>query len=292
MRECLTKIEKRQAIGRKLGIPLATVVPRKATEPRQPASPLAQVLGGVAAVAVLVLAAAAAGEYFFPDKIPFLRRGGKIGVPVGIPDAAAPTSNASAPPVTAKQPAESASPAIAATSENSPSVVQENQTANASGAAPVTSPAAPSTQIASVEQQSQPASPAAGRSDQSSTADSSDQSSSTQSSQSNVRSKKKTTASKQRSTSRGARIERGFPYGDEYARGPIYQGRRHAQVIGRTADGRMIVRLSSGRVVILPPLNDDDIYAPRPRRRIFVERPDDGFVPPAQPFYPSDYPND
>ena len=51
MRECLTKIERRQALGQKLGIPLAAVVPRKAKEPKQPASPLTQVLRGFAAVA-------------------------------------------------------------------------------------------------------------------------------------------------------------------------------------------------------------------------------------------------
>src|SRR5437588_8152445 len=87
MRECLTKIERRQALGQKLGIPLAAVVPRKAKEPKQPASPLAQVLRGFAAVAVLILAAAA-GEFFFPDKIPYLRRTEKVGVPIGVPDAA------------------------------------------------------------------------------------------------------------------------------------------------------------------------------------------------------------
>src|SRR5437588_10465905 len=65
IRDCLSKIERRQAIGRKLGIPLAAVIPRKAKESKQPATPLAQVARGFVAVAVLVLAAAAAGEYFF-----------------------------------------------------------------------------------------------------------------------------------------------------------------------------------------------------------------------------------
>src|SRR5438128_1333699 len=39
MRDCLSKIERRQAIGRKLGIPLAAVIPKKS---KQPATPLAQ----------------------------------------------------------------------------------------------------------------------------------------------------------------------------------------------------------------------------------------------------------
>jgi len=41
-------------------------------------------------------------------------------------------------------------------------------------------------------------------------------------------------------------------------------------------------------VVTLPPLNNDGIYRSRPRHRTYVERPDDDFIPPAQPFYPND----
>src|SRR5205807_10288616 len=88
MRDCLTKIERRQAIGRKLGIPLAAVIPRKSRQPKEPATPLAQVVRGVVAFAVLILAAGTAAELFFPDKIPLLHRDGKVGVPVGVPDAA------------------------------------------------------------------------------------------------------------------------------------------------------------------------------------------------------------
>src|SRR6266481_5789509 len=47
------------------------------------------------------------------------------------------------------------------------------------------------------------------------------------------------------------------------------RGRHHARVIGRTPDGRLVVRLSSGRAVTLPRLSDDDIYAPRPRHRAY-----------------------
>src|SRR5437588_11298740 len=116
MRDCLTKIERRQAIGRKLGLSLAAVVPRKAKQPKQPATPLAQVVRGVVAFAVLILAAGTAAELFFPDKIPLLHRDGKVGVPVGVPDAAkfasAPTPGTNAAPVAANQPTSSTSPAI------------------------------------------------------------------------------------------------------------------------------------------------------------------------------------
>src|SRR6266404_9951120 len=84
MRDCLSKIERRQAIGRRLGIPLAAVIPKKS---KQPATPLTQVFRGFVAFAVFILAAAAAAEFFFPDKIPFFHRSGKVGVPIGVPDA-------------------------------------------------------------------------------------------------------------------------------------------------------------------------------------------------------------
>jgi len=290
MRDCLTKIERRQAIGRKLGIPLAAVIPRKSKQPKEPATPLAQVLRGVVAFAVFILAAAAAAEFFFPDKIPFFHRSGKVGVPIGVPDASkfasAPIRATNAAPVAARQPTLNASPAVAATNEASPPVAEQGQSANASPANSITSPTQVWNQIASAGKASEPASPAAERTEPASTSENSEQSSSEQSSESTVRSKKKTIASNR--ASRSERSNRALPSEDEYGRGPTYQGRPHvARVIGKTPDGRIVVRLSSGRVVTLPRLNDDDIYTPRPRRRIFDERPGD-FVPPSQPFYPSD----
>ncbi len=53
IRECLTKIERRQAIARRLGVPLAAVVPRKS---RTTPTPLAQVLRGIFVFAAIVLA--------------------------------------------------------------------------------------------------------------------------------------------------------------------------------------------------------------------------------------------
>ncbi|PYL29997.1 MAG: hypothetical protein DMF45_03890 [Verrucomicrobia bacterium] len=295
MRDCLTKIERRQAIGRKLGIPLAAVIPKKS---KQPATPLAQVFRGFIAFAVFILAAAAAAEFFFPDKIPFFHRSGKVGVPIGVPDASrfasAPAQLNNVAPVPPNQPKSNASPAIAAGNQNASPGVEQTKTSKASAPETATTPVTASTaaQIASVSQQPEPAPPAAGSNKPPSAAENSEQSSSTQSSESTVRSKKKTVASNRTSTSRSARTNRALPYEDEHGRGPNDQGRPHvARVIGNTPDGRMIVRLSSGRIVTLPRLNDDDIYTPRPRRRVPGERPDD-FVPPSQPFYAPDYPND
>src|SRR5947209_15619268 len=69
MLDCLTKLERRQALGRKLGLPLGSVIARK-PKPERPPSPLGQVLRGVGAVAILLIACAAAAEYLFHDKIP------------------------------------------------------------------------------------------------------------------------------------------------------------------------------------------------------------------------------
>ena len=305
MRECLTKIEKRQAIGRKLGIPLAAVIPRKAKGPKQPARPLAQVMRGAVAVVVLILVTGAAAEFLFHDKIPYLRRTEKIGVPIGVPDAArfatTPTQATTPAPVAASQPTQSASPAIAATNQAPPPPAQQDQSPNASDANSITSPTQIWNQIASAGKTAEPPPPGLGPSEppssspatenpeqSSSTPDNSEQSSSAQSSQSTVESKK-TVASNRTSTSRNAQSNRALPNEGNYDRKPIYKGRRHAQILRKTPDGGLVVRLPSGRVVTLPPLNDDGIYRARPRRhRVYVDRPDDDFIPPSQPFYPND----
>ncbi len=277
IRECLTKVERRQAIGRKLGIPLAAVIPRKPKEPKKPSTPLAQVLRGIVVFAVLVLAAAAVDEFFFPDKIPFLHSTGKIGVPVGVPDASSSAQTAAHPTnatsVAANQPVTNTSPDI--------QQAQSSSAQLAPAASPVDTASATantSAQIASAAQTTEPWPPAAGSSEQS-TAGSPDESSSAQSSESSEPSKKKTagSTSNRASTSRSARINRALPYEDRFGRAPGYQGQPRARVIGATPDGRPILRLPSGRVVIVRRRYDEgDVFAQPPRRRT----------------YPPGYPND
>src|SRR5438309_7230267 len=197
MRDCLTKIERRQAIGRKLGIPLAAVIPKKS---KQPATPLTQVFRGFIAFVVFILAAAAAAEFFFPDKIPFFHRSGKVGVPIGVPDASrfasAPAQPNNVAPVPPNQPKSNASPAIAAGNQNASPGVEQPKQSKASAPETATTPVTTSTaaQLASVSQQPEPAPPAAGTNKPPPAAENSEQSSSTQSSESTVRSKKKTDA--------------------------------------------------------------------------------------------------
>jgi serine/threonine protein kinase len=298
MRECLTKIERRQAIGRKLGLPLAAVVPRKAKEPKQPATPLAQVLRGFAAVAVLLVAGAAAAEYFFPDKIPYFRRSEKIGVQIGVPDpgrlATTPTQDASAAPVAANQPNQSGSPVIAEANESSTAAAQQDQASNSTDTNSVTTPKTIWNQIATA-QKSEPRAPGLGPSEPPSpaTSENSDQSSSNESSESSTREKATASTSNRRSTrlreAYGGQASRNRDaYNDQFEEPPAHPQRHHAEVVGRTRDGRLIVRLSSGRTVVLPRLNRDRIYTPRVRQRAYIEQPNDDFVPPSQPFNPND----
>jgi hypothetical protein len=283
MRDCLTKIERRQAIGRKLGISLASVVPRKVKE-TQPRSAITQVLGGFAAVVVLLLAAAAGAEYFFPDKIPYFHRSDKVGVQIGVPDATTPTQPAKD-AVALNEPKQNPSPAIAETNQNPTANLEQNQTNT-----PATTPAvASNNQTASDTQQVEPVSPALGPTEpplpSTTTPETSDQSSVADATQSNAQENTKDTAatSSGRSTSHRARDS----YEDEGGRPPVNQARHHAEVVGRTRDGRLIVRLSSGRVVVLPRLKDGRNYPAQPRRRAYIERSDE-FVPPVQPFNPND----
>jgi serine/threonine protein kinase len=291
IQECLIKVERRQAIGRKLGIPLAAAVLKKATEPKEPRSPLAQIWRGVVAFAVLILAGAAVGAFFFPDRIPFLHRTGNIGVPVGVSDASSFASTPAQPtntrPVVASQPVTSASPDIPpAQSFNAP-IGPAASPANTASAN-----ANPSAQVASAAQTTEPAPPAQGPPEQSTAKQNADlsSSSSVQSSRSSGRSKKKTIASTSRSTSRRAPARRVSPR-EEGPEARLPQGDlTRARFVGSTPDGRMILRLPSGRTVyVTPRSNDDDVFVPPSHRRILIERPDI-YAPPPAPLYPPDYP--
>jgi serine/threonine protein kinase len=289
MRECLTKIERRQAIGRKFGLPLAAVIPRKAKE-RKAMGPITQVLGGFVAVVALLLAAVAGAEYFFPDKIPFLHHDKKIGVQIGVPDAAkfaanpAPTPNNAAPPI--NQPSQSAPPIIADAKQNPPVNAIQNQTPIAPLAQPTATPAiASNTEVAAPPPQQEPAAPALGPNGPpvASAPENSEQpSSAEESSESTASSKSDATgsSSNRRSTSRTVARNRDSNV-DQSGEPPAHSRRHHAEVLGHTANGGLVVRLSNGQTVVLPPLNNRDVY--RPRHRVYTERPDD-FVPPSQPF--------
>src|SRR6266480_2309219 len=122
IRACMARIERRQVMARRLGIPLAAVIPRKS---RAPSTPFAQVLRGILAFAALLLAAGVLATFFLPDDInPFRHRTAAkevIGVPVGVPETApsAPRTTNTA-PVVANQPATNAAISPAADQSSSP----------------------------------------------------------------------------------------------------------------------------------------------------------------------------
>ena len=269
IRKCLTKVERRQAIGRRLGIPLAAVVPRKPKEDEESRTPLAQIGWGVAAFVLLILAMGAAGAFFFPDRVPFLHRGGNVGVSVGVPGAS------SSSPIVANQPITNTSPAPPNSNQNPPSDTN----------APSPSASAPA-QVAVANQRPEPEPPTEGPEQnasarqgnvEGSTSVSPDASSQSASSDSpNARSKKETVTATSRSTSTSPHITRALPYNEEAeTTPPPHRGSARAQVIGATPDGRKILRLPSGRVVFARSRSgDEDALGPRPRRRIYTERPD------------------
>ncbi|PYJ53704.1 MAG: hypothetical protein DME82_13290, partial [Verrucomicrobia bacterium] len=63
-----------------------------------------------------------------------------------------------------------------------------------------------------------------------------------------------------------------------------------ARVVGITSDGRLILRLPSGRTAFVAPDSDQEESMPRRHRRNFIGR-DEMFAPPPQ-FEPDYFPND
>jgi len=296
IRECLLGIERRQAFGYRFGIPLAAVIPG---ESRTPRSPLAQVWLGVLAFAALLLTAAVVSAFLLPDLIPFWHRTtatDKIGVPIGVPDESSePVKATSAAPIVANQPLTNASPVLMDSNQNPSPNVQQAQTSNAQVASAPTAvdAASPnvdtSTQIASAVGVSGSAPPSEASPDQSTAPENSAQrqdNSSAQASatpqpatagQSSSRGKKKRVAS----TSKRARVAQNSFYGQSRLR----RGSMRTQFVGTTPDGRMILRLPSGRIVLVTPRSDDEgQFVPRRSRRPFIER-DDVYSPPP-PFAP------
>jgi hypothetical protein len=297
IRECLLRIERRQAFGYRFGIPLAAVIPG---ESRTPRSPLTQVWFGVLAFAALLLTAAVVSAFLLPDLIPFWHRTtavDKIGVPIGVPDeSSVPAKATSAAPIVANQPLTNASPALMDSNQNPSPNVEQAQTPNAQVAS---APTAVNAASSNVDTSTQVASAVAGVSgsappleasrDQSTAPENSAQGQDNSSAQANATPQPATAGqssshSKKRvaSTSKRARVAQNSPYGQPRLR----RGSMRTQFVGITSDGRLILRLPSGRTAIVAPDSREDQFAPRRYRRPFIER-DDVFSPPQ---FGQDYP--
>jgi protein kinase-like protein len=291
IRESLGKIERRRTLSDRYGIPVRTSVPRPSkARPRR-------LVRAMAVVGVLLLLAAAVAPLVFPDSIGKLVRGIKerkqVGVLVGVPDSSPAanrpttqiTRNASIPPpaVVSSQPVkptalpETAAPANAVTTPNpfhvAPADVQQAQIATAQphGATPTNAEenaAAPtpetstSTDIdanSSAQTNTEPAAPAP-----------------VTTRQSTSKRREKSVAS----TSKRVRSSRGSATYSQQGRTRSVRSR----VTGITSDGRLILRLPSGRTAIVAP--DEEGSMPRHRRRVYIDR-DQMFGPP--PGYGPDY---
>jgi serine/threonine protein kinase len=318
IRKCLTKLERRQAIRRKMGMPMAAVIPRPVSKEFSPlATPATQILHGALVFVVLLLMGVAAAAFLLPSgTIPFFHFSrAKIGVPVGVPNAAASASTTSAPLVASTSPAAgqpaplaenqlptNGSPAPVASDTSSPAQVASgtlqpnpeppaNQPAASLLPAPVSSNASSPPQIASTTHESQPEPPAKGPDESlpGNATTAGGQPSETSDSASKSGNKAKTVASNSKRTSRSERLyqSNGWPNESNRSAARGRSGSIHGRFLGRTADGRRILRLPSGRVVVVTPgAPDEEVNAP-PRHRS-IERPD-AFVPRPQPFYPPGY---
>ena len=288
IRESLGKIERRRTLSDRYGIPLRTSVPRpRKARPRR-------LVRTAAVVGVLLLLAAAIAPLVFPDSIGKLVRGmqkpKQVGVLVGVPDSSpgasqpatqvtrntstSPPAIVSSQPVNPTAPTETPASANAATTPNpfhvSPADVQQAQIANAQlhGAAP--------TNAAENAAAATPDTAASTDTAANSSAQANTEPPPATASRSAAESTKKSVAS----TAKRARSSRSSAA--DSARGRTRSVR--SRVTGITSDGRLILRLPSGRTAIVAP--DDEESAPRHRNRVYIDR-DQMLSPP--PGFGSDY---
>jgi serine/threonine protein kinase len=280
IRESLGKIERRRALSDRYGVPLRTTVPRpREVRPRR-------LVRTAAVVAVLLLLAAAIAPVVFPDSIGKLVRDiqkpKQVGVLVGVPDSSpaasqpvtqAPRNTSTSPPaVVSSQPVnptalpETPAPASAATTPNpfhvAPADVQQAQIASAQPQAAAPTNSAENT-AAVTPDTSAPADTGANSSAQTNT-----EPPPTTAGQSTSQSREKSVASKSK-RARASRSSAAYS-----ARGRT--GSVRSRVMGITSDGRLILRLPSGRTAIVAP---DEESVPRHRNRVYIER-DQMFGPP------------
>ena len=283
IRESLGKIERRRALSDRYGIPLRTTVPRaREARPRR-------LVRAAAVVGVLLLLAAAIAPVVFPDSISKLVRGGQkpkqVGVLVGVPDS---SSAASSPPAMAQLPGNTSStpPAVVSSQPVNPTVLPETQAPANPAMTPNPFHVAPAdvqqAQIASAQPQAtaptNPAENAAAATPDNSAPANTDANSSAEAntepppasaSHSTAQSKKKSVVS---TAKRAGSSRNSAAYSPRGRTGSV-----RSRVMGITSDGRLILRLPSGRTAIVAP--DDGESVPRHRNRGYIDR-DQMFGPP------------
>ena len=286
IRQCSEKIERRRAFADRYGIPLRTSIPRR-TEARP-----RRLVRSALAAGVLLLLAAAIAPMVLPESvgkiIGVIRKPKPVGVLVGVPESPAPpgdqapqsAATTTAPAVVASQ---RVNPSIApqaetqpATTPNpfhvSPADVDQARLANAQP------PAAPRTDTAENAAGATPDSSGA-HMDANSAAQANAERPPSTVSQPSSQTKQKSLTSKSRRARAGQSSENA-----SRGRG----GSVRARVIGITSDGRLIMRLPSGRTAIVAP--DEEESTPRHRSRVLMDR--DQMLNPPSGFGPDYFPGD
>jgi hypothetical protein len=292
IRECLLKIERRRALADKYGIPYRTTIPRR------PEARPARWLRIALPAAALLLATAVIAAVLFSEPIGRIMHGTpetkKVGVLIGVPESSPPqavqNASATSPATVASQEAKSAvpngsqnggqPPENAATASNSPEVaspdIQQTQTANAQSQATASNASEP----ASPQPIAESSSSSAGDTKSSAKPDEATQP--TTAGQSSSHGKKKSVASTSKRARRSQRFSDDWPQ--------RRSGSVRARVVGITSEGRLILRLPSGRTAIVTPGSEQDEFTPRRHRRPVIDR-DETFAPPPR-FEPDYFPND
>jgi hypothetical protein len=293
IREALGKVERRRSLSDRYGIPLRTSVP----PPRQARPRL--LLRTAAVVGILLLLAAAIAPVLFPystnQLIRSLTKPKEVGVLVGVPDS---SPAASQPPALAQvtRNASISPPAVVSSQPVKPTALPETPAAANAPTTPNPFHVAPAdvqqAQIASAQPQAaaqtnsaeNSAAPTPDNSVPNTDANSSAQANTepppTTASQSTAQSKKKSVAS----TAKSPRSGRSSATYSQQGRTRTVRSR----VTGITSDGRLILRLPSGRTAIVAP--DEEEFVPRHRNRVYIDR-DQMFGPPPG-FGPEYFPDD
>jgi serine/threonine protein kinase len=291
IRECLLKIERRRELADRYGIPLRTTVRRPVSVGTR------RFFRRTLPVAAVLLAAAVLAAILLAEPIRKIARWTAepkpIGVLVGVPEtsprpAAQNTSQATAPagatsrsadtpaaaPVASQPPAADA--AVASNSPQAePQVVKQGGVTNVQPQ-PADQAASAATSPVPIAQTSPPPSGETALSK----ADVAEQNANANQFSSQNK-KKSVTSAPRRGRSGQSAIQDSTSGGVRSVR---------ARVVGITSDGRLILRLPSGRTAFVAPDGDQSESAPRRHRRPMVDR-DEMFGPPGT-FGPDGFPND
>jgi serine/threonine protein kinase len=304
IRDCLSRVERRQAFARRFGIPLVSIIPRTSERPR------VLVPRRVLAFAILALMLAALAAILLPESIRTVLHRNRtikmIGVPIGVLEASistdAPLAQATAP--NPRQPAMTSSPLVASAKHNA---TPGSQASPASGAViaavPNAGPPSEGPENRSPEQAGSfpeqklltqnPNLDAKGASGDASELRAKDEEQSLSNSTASTGRDKApavTSATKRRSSSvrKQGRIAPEPPNESETFERSLRGGSVRAAFLGLTPDGSWILRLPSGRIAILAPPDQSVESRHRRVRRVPVERQRVLAPPPYLPMFPPD----